>query len=144
MGYLQGSIYLKHLACSVELRLRLLFKPFIGRGRERKRRRDRVKVIPKIQGKLSQTTLVLSLDGACGSFALCWLKKKVWPRPNQSLSKGLLSKFFFNKLSINLINLFSNRFNRLPSSTPDSTSCGFNNKSLKPATVRLWYGSTAS
>lgn len=64
MGYLQGSIYLKLLVCSVELRLRLLFKPFVGRGRERKRRRDRVKVIPKIQGKLSQTTLVLSLDGA--------------------------------------------------------------------------------
>lgn len=61
--------------------------------------------------------------------------------PNQSLSNGLLSKLFFIKLPINL---FSNRFNRLPSSTPDSTSSGFNNKLLKPATVRLCHGSIAN
>lgn len=61
--------------------------------------------------------------------------------PNQSLSKGLLSKLFFIKLSIKL---FRNKFNRLSSSTPDSTSSGFNNKPLKPATVRLCHGSTAN
>lgn len=61
--------------------------------------------------------------------------------PNQSLSKGLLNKLFFIKLSINL---FSNGFNRLPSSTPDSASSGFSNKPLKPATVKLCHGSTAN
>lgn len=60
---------------------------------------------------------------------------------NQSLSKGLLSKLFFIKLSVIL---FSNKFNRLPSSTPDSTSSGFKNKPLKPAAVRLCHGSTAN
>lgn len=40
--------------------------------------------------------------------------------------------------------MFSNRFSRLPSSTPDSASSGFINKPLKPATVKLCHGSTAN
>lgn len=74
-------------------------------------------------------------------FCVVLVKNKIQPMLNHSLSKWLVSKLFFIKLSINL---FSNKFKRLPSSTPDSTSSGFKNKPLKPATVRLCCGITAN
>ena len=41
--YLQGSISLKHFVCSVQLQLRLRHIPFVGWGREGKRRKDGAK-----------------------------------------------------------------------------------------------------